>query len=267
MKKVKWILQHNLINESLLKQLTESILRNDGIVEEIRIIPFSDEMSFAGDIDEEDIIVLYGSTTLLLNAYKNEKLRRGLFFNPSSFQMDTYNHYWKDHMLNFDSAILSPDELMDTTKYDDGNYFIRPNEDTKLFTGGLMNIKEFKNDLQTILESNPHVSEKTKFLIAAPKLIKKEWRNFIVNKKVVSASRYVMNGEFSVDETDIPHDLIPFLEERFKEFTPHDIFVMDIAFVNGEYKIIECNCFNGTGFYNHDIDKITKEINNFLLSC
>ncbi|NBD27201.1 ATP-grasp domain-containing protein [Paenibacillus glycinis] len=234
MKKVKWILQHNLINEDLLKQLTESILSNDGIVEEIRIIPFSDEMSFAGDIQDEDIIVLYGSTTLLLNAYKNEKLRRGLFFNPSSFQMDNYNQYWKEHMLNFDSAILSPDELMETTKYDDGNYFIHPNEDTKLFTGGVMNIKEFKNDLQ--------------------------------KEKVVSASRYVMNGELSVDETDIPHDLISFIEERFEEYTPHDIFVMDIALVNDEYKIIECNCFNGTGFYNHNIDKIIKEINNFLLS-
>lgn len=40
---------------------------------------------------------------------------------------------------------------------------------------------------------------------------------------------------------------------------------MDIAKSNKEYKIIECNCFNGTGFYKHEIEKIVHAINELII--
>lgn len=45
---------------------------------------------------------------------------------------------------------------------------------------------------------------------------------------------------------------------------PHDIFVMDVALYEGGYRIVECNCFNDTGFYDHDILTIVKNVNQYL---
>jgi len=45
-----------------------------------------------------------------------------------------------------------------------------------------------------------------------------------------------------------------------------EVYVMDIALMEEGYKLIECNCFNGTGFYDHDIEKIIESINEFVRS-
>lgn len=47
-------------------------------------------------------------------------------------------------------------------------------------------------------------------------------------------------------------------------YTPHDVFVMDVALSSDKYYIIECNCFNDSGFYDHDIGEFVKSINNYM---
>ncbi len=81
-----------------------------------------------------------------------------------------------------------------------------------------------------------------------------------MNGKVVSSSRYQVNRELSVSATDIPVAMIDFVEARCREYTPHAIFVMDVALLNNEYYILECNCFNGTGFYANDISKVVGTV-------
>ncbi len=34
--------------------------------------------------------------------------------------------------------------------------------------------------------------------------------------------------------------------------------------IKDEYKLIECNCFNGTGFYKHDVESIIQAVNQFI---
>ncbi len=97
-----------------------------------------------------------------------------------------------------------------------------------------------------------------------PKTIIKEWRNFIVNKKVVDSSRYMLHGALNISRTDLPPEMIEFVQKVCEEYTPHDIFVMDIAQTNDGFFVIEANCFNGTGFYEHDIKKIVVSVTNFL---
>ena len=63
---------------------------------------------------------------------------------------------------------------------------------------------------------------------------------------------------------DIPIQMIKFTQARIKEYRLADIYVMDVAEISNGFKIIECNCFNGTGFYQHDIEKIVAAINVFI---
>ena len=45
--------------------------------------------------------------------------------------------------------------------------------------------------------------------------------------------------------------MIRFVESMCNIFTPHDVFVMDVCDIEGEYFVVECNCFNGSGVYNN----------------
>ena len=58
--------------------------------------------------------------------------------------------------------------------------------------------------------------------------------------------------------------MIEFAQERIAEYRIEDVYVMDIAETENEYKLIECNCFNGTGFYKHNVEKIIQSVNNFV---
>lgn len=104
----------------------------------------------------------------------------------------------------------------------------------------------------------------TPVLFGSPKTLTKEWRAFIVDGKVISASRYQLQGEPSLSAEDVPAGLVTFVEERCAEYQPHPIFVMDVALVDGNYFIIECNCFNGSGFYHCDIQQIVAAVTAFM---
>jgi hypothetical protein len=100
--------------------------------------------------------------------------------------------------------------------------------------------------------------------ISKPKDIVKEWRHFIVAKEIVSTSKYAEHGRLSKSSEDVPTALLEFVRERCADYTPHAIFVMDTALFQGQYKIVECNCFNDTGFYAHDIDAILVAVNDYI---
>lgn len=126
-----------------------------------------------------------------------------------------------------------------------------------------MKLLILKNKL--IESNNPYLTTETLVIISTPKSIDKEWRLFIIDNEVISACRYTMDGKLNIDESDLPSQMIDFAINCCREYTPAKIFVMDVALYKNEYKIVECNCFNDSGFYKHDIGKIIKNVNKYLM--
>ncbi len=263
MKNIHWILQSNLIRENTLNTI-KNILINDNVsFEEVKIVPFSDELPEIKKIS--DVNVFYGSTTLILNAYKKYGLTEGIFYHHQNFSMKTYLQKWKSKMLNHDSKILTFKEIINFNYPNESKWFIRPIEDDKSFSGKIFSIQEICNFEKELKNSNnPYLTEETLVTMSSPKSIDKEWRLFIVDKKVISSCRYTMNGELNVNDLDLPKEMIEFAENCCKEFTPARVFVMDVALFENEYKIVECNCFNDSGFYKHNVEKIIKKVNELL---
>lgn len=262
MRKIRWILQSNLIKESTLNQIKEALIKADTSFEEVKTIPFSDSLPTIQD--SQDFKVFYGSTTLILNAYSNASYAEGIFYDKDIFSMIKYFEEWGAHMLNYDSEILTFTSIV-KGDYKNGNWFVRPVHDDKSFSGRVMSIEEIQTLELSLAESNnPYLDESTLVTISKPKNITKEWRHFIVDKEIVSSSRYAENGMISKSNLDIPTDLLEFVNERCAEFTPNDIFVMDTALHKDTYKIVECNCFNDTGFYEHDIHQIILKVNQYI---
>lgn len=260
---INWILQKNLTKPDILERIKSALNGKDETWEEVEVIPFSDEMPEIRIKDSLNII--YGSTTFMLNAYKDEAWREGVFFDPTKFHMKNYVDQWNGKVLNADGRLLKFAELKNLERAPDKKWFVRPNNDGKAFSGKVETCTELKEWSKKVCELElPELNKETAIWVSEPKVINKEWRLFIVDNQIVSASRYINKGQLDVCDVDIPKEMMAFAEQRIAEYQIEDVYVMDIAEVENEYKLIECNCFNGTGFYKHDIERIIQSINSFI---
>jgi len=261
---INWILQKNLTKPEILNEIKNSLNGVDEIWEEIEVIPFSENLPEIQNKNTQNVI--YGSTTFMLNAFKDERYRKGVFYNPTKFQMKNYVQQWGEHVLNSFGKLIKFGEINEIECSNSKEWFLRPNHDGKEFSGRVNTFENLKLWSQKIIDLNlPDFNSETEIWISEPKNIKKEWRLFIVDNEIISTSKYMENGVLNENEIDIPNLMIKFSQERINEYRLSDIYVMDVAEVSNGFKIIECNCFNGTGFYKHDIGKIVKAINSFIM--
>ncbi|HEX7846786.1 MAG TPA: ATP-grasp domain-containing protein, partial [Chitinophagaceae bacterium] len=126
----------------------------------------------------------------------------------------------------------------------------------KSFAGEVISYDELRNwfeKLKTI--ENTDLSLETKIIVSEPYNVAREWRLWITKKKVIAASQY--REYFKLKKSrGCPEEVIRYAETRCEEYTPHDTFVMDICQCGDRYYIVECNCLNGAGFYNADVEAI-----------
>lgn len=260
---INWILQKNLTKPYILTAIKKALTPPNETWEEITVVPFSKALPLISNTDSFPIF--YGSTTLMLTAYQNKNFRKGIFYNPAKFNMENYKKQWGTAVLNNDGFLIELDEISQLQSPPEKKWFIRPNHDSKLFSGKVTSFKELKTWSEKILALQlPDFNATTQIWLAPPKTIKKEWRLFIIDDKIVSASRYMLEEKLSESSTDIPKEMLEFADKKIKAYRLADIYAMDIAETLGQHKIIECNCFNATGFYQHDIEEIVKAVNRFI---
>lgn len=262
-KEISWVVQNNLSSDrKTYIDMVNAFIKHNIPYQLIDVIPFDDKLP---EFNRNNFNIFYGSTTFMNNIYKDKELRNGLFFNPETFRIDNYLQKWGKRMLNSDGKITTFKNLQNLNFKEEELLFIRPLDDSKIFDGQLITfneIKNWKNKIRVIKDSV--LTEDTEILIGEPYKLNKEWRNFIVNGKVIASSRYTKNGILSKDGTDTPQDMIEFCELSCNIYTPHNVFVMDVTETGGEYYIVECGCINSTGFYNANIESIIVSLTNYV---
>ncbi len=268
MKKVRWIIQNNLIAENDRNQFQEACDKLSVEHVEIIVVPFSNELP-EFPIDDEYENIYYGSTTLMNNIYEQLSKPAGLFYDQETFSMENYMNQWREHMLSYGAEFMTMKEFANKAYPNDRNFFIRPDGDGKEFDGVVIEYGKFDDWYDKLTKCDAvGLGADTEIMVGPAYNIGKEWRNYVVNGKVITSSRYRNNFKLSKSGEDIPEDMIKFVEDRCKEYQPHDVFAMDIAEVkdDGEnkYFIIECGCMNSVGFYHADIFKYTEAITNYI---
>jgi hypothetical protein len=254
---VQWVVQRNLTSSEDLNGLRSGCVNLNIRCLEIDIIPFTTSLPY---FEKTPCSIYYGSTTFNNLIYENPETRSGLFFNPETFSIENYINNWGRHMLNYGASVTTFKELMNNTYDNEKLLFLRPNDDSKSFAGEIKKFLEIGQWYESLKHiSNINLSLESKIIVSEPYNIKSEWRLWIVNKKVVAASKYRQQFKLT-KEPGCPHDVMLFAEMRCKEYTPHDVFVMDICLCGDEYYIIECGCMNGAGFYKADISKIVEAV-------
>lgn len=263
MKKIRWIIQNNLIAENDLKQVQKACVDIGSEFEEIIVIPFSKEIpEFTKD---DKINIYYGATTLMYNIYHQFNKPKGLFFDEQTFSMENYLKVWGEHMLSSEAKNTTFKEFWKENHPDDSLWFVRPDADDKSFNGEVRSFSEIKSFIEKAMKvDNVILTEDTKIIVGPPYNIEKEWRNYIVDGKVVTSSLYRKNFRLNKNRYDAPEEMIKFVEDRCKEYMPHKIFAMDIALCGGDYYIIECGCLNSVGLYASDVYEIVKSVSEFV---
>jgi hypothetical protein len=256
-KNLQWVVQKNLTNHNDFSALRDACQKLQIAFVGIDVIPFSHELP---DFDRKSKSIFYGSTTFTQLAYSNSLLKEGVFFDPITFSIERYIKEWGEHMLNHGAVVTTFEELMQADY--DGNklLFIRPDDDGKSFAGEVLQFGGYREWFERLkMIENTGISGGSRIIVGEPFNIGREWRLWCVEKKVIAASQYRNN--FKLEKLQgCPNDVAAFAEARCLEFTPHDIFVMDVCETGGELYIVECNCMNAAGFYNANIEAIVSNI-------
>jgi|694.fasta_scaffold23084_4 hypothetical protein len=101
---------------------------------------------------------------------------------------------------------------------------------------------------------------------STPKTIVSEYRFFVVNRKIVTASQYNSEGLYWIRNIDMMYNTefdehFKFVERMINKYSPDDSFVIDICKLeDGSMKVVECNCINCSGFYAIDLELLIDNL-------
>ena len=262
-----WLLQHNLSTDEQRQRFVDALdsLKPLGATWSfIKLIPFISNVEPDDDYTGKKVFAL-GSTSLIAGATKR-KWNPGVCFNPETFRYEAWlKGFGADNMLNGDGVVQKFGD--DVSKVFGDRTFIRPCEDLKAFTGCVVSIADLKDWQKRIAAGEIStcaalLTSETPIVLASPKFIYREWRFFVVGSKVITGSQYRDVYGLRLD-ADVDGDVVKFAQKMVNKWQPADCFVVDIAATQSGLKVIEINCFNGSGVYACDVEKAFAAVENF----
>ena len=250
-----WVIQNNIFQEEGYEDFIESVKRLNIPHTIVKVIPFVHELEPHVEVDDE--VMVFGSVVMSKIA---KKYGWHTFLNDN-FDLEVWTEKYKGYLLN-EYLIWTLDYLENSPLNFYAGIFIRPISDDKSFNGQVLDtsyvsIYNFIHDLY----NSGYATPETKIALSSVKHIEKEYRFYVVDGWIQASSQYKMNGKFTSAEcTDAGAEL--FAEEMINIWQPARAFVLDVALVEGEYKVIEIGNINHAGFYKANVRNIVEAIYN-----
>jgi hypothetical protein len=280
------IVQDNLFNEFGFKTLLDALEENGCQYTVVKVLAharegdiidhnFGPDVVFAHELKLEGSVMVWGATTLgHIAVEKGWKPGR---FQNEKFDMRYLKARFGPHFLNDDAQFCPFSELNF-----EGSKFVRPVHDSKSFSGTLIDgvaLAEWKNRIMD-LSNDGYISltPETPVMYAEPKKIDLEARFFIVDGTLVTGSSYRTLGRqimYQRVDSNNPlfHPMVEFVKDMLavdcSESDTYDstyaepidtAYVMDIGLCGGEYKVVEINTLNSSGFYASDMGAVVRAL-------
>lgn len=268
--KIKWLVQDTARFYSVLENEFFPLKELGYDVIPYGVIPFTSTMTGLDDLDPSDTFIVRGGTKIvqILDSGKPDnlsdeliaKLRLGISYNQEKFDQAYYSKLDLP-LLNSNPVILNLTDEKDLFASFSVPKFVKPSSDLKAFTAGIMEAGEV---LKYFVESNYHRSgyaEETA-LVHDVLYIEAEYRFICLNGKVISGSQYRRNNS-TVYSSVIPQSVLDAADEYAPLYEPADIYTMDLAETPNGIKIVEYNCWNGSGLYHMDTLKLFRTIKEY----
>ncbi len=281
-----WVLQNNLFNEAGFQRLLDTLERM-GISHSLhKVIPFigvlspplskGEDFTFPDEFDENYEPDLPPGPKIVMGSYSMAIYAAKKGWTPGAFANDNHDYsvqveHWGDAMLNHDARIFPFCEIPKDPAGKRKLFFIRPVADSKCFAGHVCSwsqYQEWRTKILTLGADNGGTLEPSTLVMVSPvREIYREYRLWVVDQKVVTASLYKEGGR--VIYREVPHN-DPVLRygsyytghpmNGRDSWVPARAFVLDIAETPDGYKILEVNCLNAAGFYAADLQKLVMAL-------
>ena len=267
MKSVNFAIQLNHTREEELLEFQMSLREIGYDPLYYGLIPFSDEVTGTEDFDKFDVIVPYG-TVKLIRLWQKGLLPKSVqvFYHEPSFDQFNYARLIpKELLLNGDVQYTTLGQIKDWQMATD--VFIKPTRDLKAFAGVIVSKGQTPGEEIFSRPQDSSLSDSEVVLIAPLREIVKEFRNFVVDGKVIDSSIYKIGPKVtyerpSTEEFDQIHRFFDIVKSHYE---PHDVYVVDFALLaDGQWVVIEYNCLNCAGMYSVDRRKIFNAIAHFV---
>ena len=258
---VTWVLERDVFAEVCFDEMVEHFKSNGIQYHIVRVVPFVHEIE--GKVPQiSGPVVVYGSIGIQKLAEKHG-WKPGVFTDPETFNYEAYRDALGDMLVNPDCVKMKLTEVMayiSENKLED--FFIKPNGDSKEFAGTLLAYEDFQTWLDNMNSIGYLKDNDFDVVVSSAKKLGCEWRVVVVDGKISSSSLYRQYQRVMAER-----HIIPEVEEAVMKahsmFDPAPVYVIDIAQVGDEYKVIEYNTFNSAGMYACDVAKIIDDINTY----
>lgn len=249
---MQWLIQCTDLPDNQTTKLLEVIKAKALPFIGLGVIPFTHEIKGLELGDPNIPSMFYGSVQISHEISKWSTFRPGVYYEKSWW--DSRNWIGKrSDLLNEDQINITAEELR--ANWVSEPIFVKSVED-KWLTG--MVIEPVKEDRDNWLIEQSQLDGDAILVMSTAKNIETECRFFVVNGEIVTGSTYRWLGvRFTTRPID--QEMWDFAREAVKKWMPCSTIVIDICRLrNGEYKIVEFNCINSSGFYNCEVERIVE---------
>lgn len=249
-----FLLQSNLVNEEDQAPYIAALdaVQSAGLAtwSYVKLVPFAGTIE--PEFDPYDRKVFPIGSTSMLAASRRYGRNPGVVFDPLTFRFEAWRDHWgAANLVNGDALVMRFGDGIGHTMGD--KVFLRPCEDLKAFSGGVIKVGEWyawKDRIrsQGVVSDAPLLTLDTPVVVSRVKTITREWRTWVVGGEVVAWSQYAYHGQ-RARTRDVPANILSFAQRLADYWCPADCFVLDVGEVDGKLGLMEVNTLNSSGIY------------------
>jgi hypothetical protein len=247
-----WILQENFLSDPGRSALIAALERFGIDYSVHKVVPKIGDLIPEPKLEHKNVIC-FGSYSLKPAVIRHE-WTPGLF-DVYAQDFEKQRERWGEHMLNFGSLVCSVKDAV----FIGESMFVRPVNDSKYFTGRVFAADEFAAWQRAICDSQASkassLTPETRIQLGPTMSIHGEYRFWVVKGEVVTQSVYRRSGE-PVFSAEVDGLACSFVEERIREWSPHETFVIDVCETPDGIKIVEVNTLNCSALYAADVQRL-----------
>jgi hypothetical protein len=258
--KTTWIIHTNMGEQSDIDDYVKAVKATGSEVIEVNYKAFSGEYP---RLKIEGPVVVYGAVNFVKAIQESGLYPNSVFGDPETFTYEAWARNYGDMLLNSSDGteLTTVGRFSAQGRSPDEDIFVRPQHDTKTLVGRVWTVEEFEKWCAVASGGSfADVNADTPVVVAVPYGIEAEWRLFVVDGKVVTASQYQKRGRQYRSE-GAPGDILLFAEKVIERWNPAPAFTLDLCRSAGNPYIVEAQGFNSAGQYLCDVVKLARAVN------
>lgn len=264
---LNWLVQTNLVKEELFPSIEEAAKKHGHGCVGLKIIPFSDSVEFLADIGfapPEGKLIPYGSTSMIKMFDRSKWNKQGFFFNQENLRTSKWVQELGIRMLNWDARFGTLKSFIGAP-LDERRFFVKPDNDLKDFTGSSLCMAEIATFYDQVSAGGFCFNTDIPIVVSSLKNTGWEYRIFMIKDRAIAWSSYKLK-EMCLTDKRVPSEVIRFAQDTAQIWRPDEAYVIDVCETDDGFKVVEFNCLNASGFYSCDVEKIVREVSEYVSS-